>query len=1131
MQSGFFIPALPLQQRIRWLAIAALVLLWGAAAVVGYSNYKNAHEQMDRQTSVLAATLAQQTSATFRLADHLMSGIRSEWLNTPVRTGWQVPPQHSAYLRDLIAHISIVDANGQEVLSTLDADRSPVAWADRYYFNTHKNSGRDEVLVSSPFKDALTGKWHIDVSRPLWERGAFVGVMVLSIEPEYFSRFFKTVGLGKQGLVSLVSDNGTMMARSLDPGRFIGGVIRSAPFLVPGADIAGHFHHASPLDGVARSYGYVRIPDYQVTLVAAVGIDEQMAPLTQQRLVFMGIAICVTLLLILTARSLMRSVGRRETAENQLREAQSRYQGLVESLPVGVVVHRNGKFLYVNPAAVAILGARSADALLGQPILEIVHPDFREAAVARIKFSLETGQAMPPYEEKFLKIDGTVIDVEVRGNAITFEGEPASQVSFQDITERKKVEQALHASEEKWRSIIANSVNGISIFSVHGLLEKSSQGMLKMFGYANEEEILGRPLDDFADTASLARIKAVVADLAQGGYVGALEGWAIRKDGTRFLAEAQVDVLHNAQGEATQIIFMVRDISEHKRSQEELRLAASVFTHAREGIMITDAAGTIVAVNETFSHITGYHRREVLGQSPRILNSGRQGDEFYETMWKAIVDAGHWSGEVWNRRKNGEVYAEMLTISVVLDDEHKPQNYVSLFTDITPMKEYQSQLERIAHYDALTNLPNRVLFADRLRQAVVHSQRRKRLLSVVYLDLDGFKAVNDAHGHAVGDELLIVVAQRMKIALRDGDSLARVGGDEFVAVLVDLDRPADCEPVLGRLLAAASGPVTVQTATGPVNLQVSASIGATIYPRDGSDADLLMRHADQAMYLAKQAGKNRFHLFDTDRDAAVKTQRESVERVRKALECNELVLHYQPKVNMLTRDVVGAEALVRWQHPERGLLAPAEFLPIIENHPLSVAMGEWVMNTALTQIAVWKALGLDLPVSVNMGAYQLQQPNFVENLKASLARHPLVPRFRLELEILETSAIEDLAQVSGILRACRAEGVLFSVDDFGTGYSSLTYLKHLPAETLKIDQSFVRGMLSDPDDMAIVSGVIGLAKAFGRKVIAEGVETDAHGEKLIALGCPVAQGYGIARPMPAEQMVQWVQRWKSLATA
>jgi diguanylate cyclase (GGDEF)-like protein len=499
-------------------------------------------------------------------------------------------------------------------------------------------------------------------------------------------------------------------------------------------------------------------------------------------------------------------------------------------------------------------------------------------------------------------------------------------------------------------------------------------------------------------------------------------------------------------------------------------------------------------------------------------------------MWKSIVDAGHWSGEVWNRRKNGEVYAEMLTISVVLDDEHKPQNYVSLFTDITPMKEYQRQLERTAHYDALTNLPNRVLFADRLRQAVVQSQRRERLLCVVYLDLDGFKAVNDAHGHAVGDELLIVLAQRMKVALRDGDSLARVGGDEFVAVLVDLDRPEDCEPVLKRLLTAASGAVAVRTAEGSLHLQVSASIGATMYPRDGSDADLLMRHADQAMYLAKQGGKNRYHLFDTDRDAAAKIHRESVERVREGIEDGEMVLYYQPKVNMQTREVVGAEALIRWQHPERGLLAPAEFLPVVENDPVSVAMGEWVIESALKQIAEWKALGLDLPVSVNMGAYQLQQPDFVQKLKASLVRHPLVPRFGLELEILETSAIEDLAVVSGILHACRAGGVLCALDDFGTGYSSLMYLKHLPAETLKIDRSFIRDMLSDPDDLAIVSGIVGLAKAFGRKVIAEGVETEAHGEKLIALGCPVAQGYGIARPMPAEQMAQWAKRWKSLAT-
>jgi len=334
----------------------------------------------------------------------------------------------------------------------------------------------------------------------------------------------------------------------------------------------------------------------------------------------------------------------------------------------------------------------------------------------------------------------------------------------------------------------------------------------------------------------------------------------------------------------TKVIFMVRDVSEYKRALDDLRLAASVFTHAREGIMITDGSGKILAVNETFTHITGYHRSEALGQNPRILKSGRHSPEFYEAMWKVILEMGHWTGEVWNRRKNGDEYAEMLTISAVLDEANKPQNYVSLFTDITPMKEYQSQLERIAHYDALTGLANRVLFADRLRQAVVQSQRRKRVLSVVYLDLDGFKAVNDMYGHAVGDELLIVLAQRMKLALRDIDSLARLGGDEFVAVLVDLEAPEDCEPVLRRLLISASEPIMVQSAAGAVVVHVSASIGAAIYPRDGVDADLLMRHADQAMYLAKQAGKNCYHLFDAASDAAVQIQRESLDRIHRALQ-------------------------------------------------------------------------------------------------------------------------------------------------------------------------------------------------------------------------------------------------------
>jgi EAL domain-containing protein (putative c-di-GMP-specific phosphodiesterase class I) len=336
--------------------------------------------------------------------------------------------------------------------------------------------------------------------------------------------------------------------------------------------------------------------------------------------------------------------------------------------------------------------------------------------------------------------------------------------------------------------------------------------------------------------------------------------------------------------------------------------------------------------------------------------------------------------------------------------------------------------------------------------------------------------------------------------------------------------------VLERLLLAAADPVHLECNGEPVCLRVSASIGATIYPKDGADADLLMRHADQAMYLAKQAGKNRYHLFDVAHDSAAKSHRESLDQIALALERHEFVLYYQPKVDMRSGQVVGAEALIRWQHPERGLLPPADFLPDIENHELSVRVGEWVIDTALAQMGVWSAQGIVMPVSVNVGALQLQQHGFVDKLTAILARHPAVANKHLELEILESSALKDIALVAQVLRACHAKEVRIALDDFGTGYSSLTYLKRLPAETLKIDQSFVHDMVNDPEDMAIVNGVIGLARAFGRKAIAEGVETAEQSELLLSLGCYLMQGYGIARPMPAALFPDWLRGWQANPT-
>ncbi len=553
------------------------------------------------------------------------------------------------------------------------------------------------------------------------------------------------------------------------------------------------------------------------------------------------------------------------------------------------------------------------------------------------------------------------------------------------------------------------------------------------------------------------------------------------------------------------------------------QLAASVFSHASEGIAITNVEGMIIEVNDAFSRISGYSREEVVGQNSRILSSGFHGADFYAVMWNALMEYGHWSGEIVNRRKNGEVYTEMLTINAVRDQQGKIQHYVALFSDITAQKEHEKRLEHIAHYDALTGLPNRVLLADRLHQAMTHSQRRGNPLAVAYLDLDGFKLVNDTHGHDMGDRLLMTLASRMKEIMREGDTIARLGGDEFVMVISDLNDAKDSLTLITRLLGAAAQPVHV----GSRILQVSASVGLSFFPQsDEVDADQLLRQADQAMYQAKLTGKNRYHIFDTEQDRNVRGHHESLEHIRSALSNNEFVLYYQPKVNMRTGEVKGVEALIRWQHPEQGLLAPHVFLPVIEDNPLSIELGKWVIDTALTQLEMWRAAGLNLSVSVNVCASQLQQDDFTDHLRALLEAHPTVGAGELELEVLETSALEDISHVSRVMHACGEMGVNFSLDDFGTGYSSLTYLRRLPATQLKIDRTFVRGMLDDPEDLAILEGVLGLASAFRRKAIAEGVETVEHGRLLLQLGCELGQGNWIAKPMPAEELPGWLEHWR-----
>lgn len=545
--------------------------------------------------------------------------------------------------------------------------------------------------------------------------------------------------------------------------------------------------------------------------------------------------------------------------------------------------------------------------------------------------------------------------------------------------------------------------------------------------------------------------------------------------------------------------------------------AAAIFSE-------TDLEGRITHVNDQFCLISGYSREELLGKDHRMLSSGLHTADFFASMWRTIALGKVWKGEICNRAKDGTLYWVDSTMVPLLNDETgRVQRYVSIRFDVSEKRQLLHSLQWRVGHDVLTGLPNRAFLSDLLDQALDFSRLENIPLAVCMLDLDGFKAVNDGYGHASGDLLLVEVAKRLRAIIRGEDVVARLAGDEFVLILRYVCDVPELRAALHRVLGTISTPYSILGK----EINVFASIGVTLFPFDNEDAETLLRHADQAMYVAKQGGRNRFHLFDVSRDREVKVTHQTVERVRQALASGELCLHFQPKVNMRCGSVVGFEALLRWQHPQSGWVPPQDFLPLVAETDLIIDIGEWVMDQVMMQLHQWQLAGQSWPVSINIAARHFQRADFVERLKAVLERHAQVAPQMLDLEIVESVAIENIQHVSTCLEACQALGVQFSLGDFGTGHSSLSYLKRLRTQTIKIDRSFVRDILNDKDNLALTTAVIGLARAFGREVIAEGLETMAHGELLLRLGCEVAQGYFIARPMPASEVPGWVATFKA----
>lgn len=755
--------------------------------------------------------------------------------------------------------------------------------------------------------------------------------------------------------------------------------------------------------------------------------------------------------------------------------------------------------------------------------LALIHPEDRDRMFSHLAKVLEVRSTFDSEYRIVRPADRMQRWVHGRGRIeCDHAGHPvAMRGTIQDITDRKRTEADLRQSEELLQLFIQHAPASLAMFDRDMRYIAASRRWQEDFDLRGREIVGHSHYEIFPDIP--ARWVNVHRRGLGGETIKSDEDCFERADGSEYWLRWEVRPWLTGTGAVGGIILFTEDITARKHTEARLELAASVFTHAAEGIAITDLSGLILDVNDAFTQITGYSREEAIGHGMNLLRSGRQDKEFYANLWHDLIETGQWCGEISNRAKDGRIFTEMLTITVVHDRAGKAQRYVALFSDITIEKEREQALRRMAHYDLLTGLPNRALLRERLHQAMAQADRRGTMLVVVCLDLDDFKILNDRHGHEVGDEVLTTIARRMKDLMRGGHTLARPGGDEFIAVLLDFESCDQSLPLVQQLLETASQPVAIRDLT----LRLSACAGVACYPQsEDVDADQLLRHAAHALYQSKITGKNRCQIYDPGLALSVRGHEEDLERIREALRRNEFVMHYQPKMNMATGAIAGAEALIRWRHPERGLLPPGEFLPILEGHPLAFELGEWVIETVLTQMESWRSAGFDIPVSVNISSQQLEQAHFATRLRAALAAHPSINPAQFEIEVLESGSLPDMTQVSQAIHSCGRLGVSFALDDFGTGHSSLAYFKHLPVDVLKIDQTFVRDMLDDPEDLTIVEGMLGLASSFHRQAVAEGVETVEQGILLLRLGCQIAQGFGIARPMPAADLPEWVATWR-----
>jgi diguanylate cyclase (GGDEF)-like protein/PAS domain S-box-containing protein len=1112
------------------LALTVIFALVGGLSVLSYARYQQeATTTANNLTEIIRVgieqTLGRSDGDIRSFAKFLQEEDLSPRLSAQRRNEIEQLMGNHLPLFPQITNYRVFNRDGVSIASA-GKNTAAINVKDREWFRSLKNDPKMDLVIS----DVLIGKGmnrpSIILAVPVRATdGHFLGAVNAALDLLQIQKLINAPEIGAKGMIGVRrTDTARLVLRRPEIAAQINEPVRMEIIpRVERGEQAGVVEFTFPTDHVKHITAFQRMQNYPLVVYVGLAPDDFLRPWKIQTAVALSGTLGLEILLLLLYFRQQRISASLDVERVEATRQSQRYEALAKAAAEGIYgVDANGRLSFLNSAARRMLHL-DQDEGVGAHYRSVIYrqPEGTDTAAAsdpvlKVLTGSSDDAALPVYHfvDVYRCQDGSSFPVEFSVARIGAPGQlDGAVVTFRDISERKHAEAQAERERLRLQTILRTASDSIHILDQDGLLVEANDAFLNMLGY--DRSVIGSLHVSAWDWNNVNdQIHRLIVSRQQEIFVTQHH----RRDGV------VLDVEINASGieiDGKGYLYAAsRDISQRKQAEQQLRIAATAF-EATEGMFVTDAKHVILRVNHAFSEITGYSSEEAVGQTPRLLSSNRHDAHFFESMMQSIEQRGNWHGEIWNRRKNGEVFPEWLTITAVKNEQGSIENYVATLSDISARKAAEVEIRNLAFYDPLTGLPNRRLLLDRLVQAVAACVRHHRQGALLFIDLDNFKTLNDTLGHDKGDLLLQQVAQRLVGCIREDDTVARLGGDEFVVMLEDLDAsPAEAAnqaQIVAEKILLSLGQAYM---LGQHEHHSSASIGITpLADHDVTIEDLLKR-ADLAMYQAKAAGRNTLRFFDPAMQAAVSARAALEAGLREALAQNQFVLYYQPQVNA-SGQIIAAEALIRWQHPLRGLVPPGEFIPVAESTGLILPLGQWVLETACAQLHEWaqRPEMTELKLAVNVSVHQFTQRDFVEQVLQTLL-HSGAPPTRLKLELTESVLVTNVEDIIEKMTQLKAHGVSFSLDDFGMGYSSLSYLKRLPMDQLKIDQEFVRDMLVDSNDAAIAKMVIALGDSLSLEVIAEGVESEEQRDFLASHGCHTYQGYLFSPPVALAEFVR-----------